>query len=245
MLKLTLTPKQLEKKFRDAVLAPYLKAYSKKKGEDPVLTPDDVFSVTIDSDGQTKLKELDDMYIYSAADTLRGCVGDVDIDVYLKKDRPPPPKKEPPPPKPKEEEDKPKREEKLPVGARVEIHGLTSAAGSALNGLHGHIETWHEGNGRYDVKLEQDERVVSCKPANVSLTAHSERSAGESPDRNRRPSTPALKHWPFRPPGLGALGTTTAQSRTCTRGDLLESGNGNAQGRRELRDHASRRDAKN
>ena len=67
---------------------------------------------------------------------------------------------------------KPKREEKLPVGARVEIFGLTSAAGMGLNGLHGHVDAWHEDKGRYDVKLEGDERIVCAKPENVSLVTH-------------------------------------------------------------------------
>ena len=55
MLKLTLTPKMLQKPFREAVVAPFLKAFSKKRNEARVLTPDDVYQVTIDSDGQTKL----------------------------------------------------------------------------------------------------------------------------------------------------------------------------------------------
>ena len=44
---------------REAVIAPFLKAYSKKKGEDPPLGPEDVYGVTVDSEGQTKLKELE------------------------------------------------------------------------------------------------------------------------------------------------------------------------------------------
>lgn len=175
MLKLTLTPKQLQKPFKDAVLAPYLKAYSKKRGEDPPLGPDDVFQVTIDSEGQKKLKTLDNIYIDSAEYCLRDCNGEIDIDVYLKRDQPPP--------KPREKwltgdndkkaevEDVPKGE-RLPDGARVEIFGLTSEAGRALNGLHGHVECWHANKGRYDVKVEGEERIVSAKHSNVRLTTH-------------------------------------------------------------------------
>ena len=175
MLKLTLTPKMLQKPFREAVVAPFLKAFSKKRNEARVLTPDDVYQVTIDSDGQKKLKVVDDIYIYSAADALKGCVGEVDIDVYLKRDRPPPPPKPESPKRDKSAVDdgEPKRTEKLPEGARVEIYGLTSAAGAQLNGLHGHIEKWHENKGRYDVKIEGEaDRIVSAKAANVRMVGH-------------------------------------------------------------------------
>ena len=64
MLKLTLSEKQMEKPFAEAVLKPFLKAYSKKKGEEKGVG--DVAQVTVDSDGQTELKVLNDIHIFSA-----------------------------------------------------------------------------------------------------------------------------------------------------------------------------------
>lgn len=66
MLKLTLTPQQMEKPFSDAVLKPFLKAYSKKKGLQTEVDVKQVAKVTVDSDGQTQLEVLNDIYIYSA-----------------------------------------------------------------------------------------------------------------------------------------------------------------------------------
>ena len=54
MLKLTLSDKQMEKPFAEAILKPFLKAYSNKKGEEKGVS--DVAQVTVDSDGQTSLK---------------------------------------------------------------------------------------------------------------------------------------------------------------------------------------------
>lgn len=160
MLKLTLSPKQMAKPFADAILKPFLKAYSKKKGGNEV-TVDDVAQVTVDSDGQTALAVLNDIHIFSAEQCLKKLEGAVDVDVYLKGD--PPPK--PPPPKPK-------APDRLPKDARVVIHGLTSAAGQQLNGLEGKLTGFNEAKERYDVTLE-DGRVVSCKVDNlIDLGAH-------------------------------------------------------------------------
>ena len=49
-LKLSLTPKFMAKPLSDAVLAPFLKAYSKKMGVDPVLTPADIESVELEEE---------------------------------------------------------------------------------------------------------------------------------------------------------------------------------------------------
>ena len=59
-LKLTLTAKQLEKPFSDAVLKPFLAAYSKKQVPpiEPALSADSVAQVTVDSEGQKQLSEI-------------------------------------------------------------------------------------------------------------------------------------------------------------------------------------------
>lgn len=106
---------------------------------------------------------------------LRDCVGEIDVDIYLKRDRPPPKAKHEPGwltgDSGRKAEKPPEGGEKLPTGARVEIYGLTSEAGSALNGLHGHIGGWDGTKGRYDVQLEIEDKTVSCKPANVKRTS--------------------------------------------------------------------------
>ena len=58
ILKLTLTPKQLQKPFAEAVLNPFLKAYS-KRADPPIEPPLDVShvrQVTVDSDSQRSLQ---------------------------------------------------------------------------------------------------------------------------------------------------------------------------------------------
>ena len=60
----------------------------------------------------------------------------------------------------------------LPEGARVEVRHLISQAGFAMNGQHGHVERWHTATGRYDIRLEQIDRLVSCRPDNVRLVTH-------------------------------------------------------------------------
>ena len=68
---------------------------------------------------------------------------------------------------------KPKEADRLPKDARVLIHGLTSAAGGQLNGLEGKTCGFHADSGRYDVRLEVDERIVSVKQANlIDLGTH-------------------------------------------------------------------------
>ena len=65
-----------------------------------------------------------------------------------------------------------------PDNTRVEIHGLTSEAGSVLNGLTGRVKCWSAHKLRYDVAIEegptQRERqvevgkIVCAKKANLS-----------------------------------------------------------------------------
>lgn len=164
-LKLTLTPKQMQKPFVDAVLRPYLKAYSKKKGIAEVDVKE-VAQVTVDSEGQTQLQVLGDIHIFSAEQCLKGLEGDVDVEVHLKKDKPKAPQ-------PKEA---PKGPPKLPKDARVVIHGLTSKAGEALNGLRGRVQFFHDNKGRYDVLVDEgtrEERIVSVKVDNlIDIGAH-------------------------------------------------------------------------
>ena len=154
ILKLTITDKQMQKAFADAILKPFLKAYSKRKGGDEV-TVQDVSQVTVDSDGQTSLKVLNDIHIFSAEQCLKGLEGIVDVDVYLKGDDMP----KPPAPKPK-------APPRLPKDSRVIIHGLTSAAGERLNGQEGKLSGFNEAKGRYMVTLE-DGQVVSCRMENL------------------------------------------------------------------------------
>jgi len=154
MLKLTLSEKQMTKPFAEAILKPFLKAYSKKKGGDEV-SVQDVGQVTVDSDGQTELKVLNDIHIFSAEQCLKGLEGNVDVDVYLKGDDMP---TAPPP--------KPKAPTRMPRDTRVVIHGLSSAAGSKLNGMEGKLSGFNDAKERYDVTLE-DGRVVSCKADNL------------------------------------------------------------------------------
>lgn len=74
ILKLTLTAKQMEKPFAEAILRPFLKAYSKKKGLEKEIDVKEVAQVTVDSDGQTQLEVLHDIYIYSAAQERSTCL---------------------------------------------------------------------------------------------------------------------------------------------------------------------------
>lgn len=57
VLKLSLTPKFMTRSLADAVLTPYLKAFSKKVGADPALTPADLESVELQ--GQMTLPVTD------------------------------------------------------------------------------------------------------------------------------------------------------------------------------------------
>jgi len=164
MLKLTVSPKQLQKPFADAVLKPFLKAYSKKVDPpiEPPLDTSSIRQVTIDSDGQRSLQVMNDIHIYSAAAVLENLEGDVDVDVFLKSEEDLAPKEAPkeaaPPP--------------LPKDARVLIHGLNSEAGKAMNGLKGRVTGYNAGKGRYDVTVESKKcdhygKVVSCRAFNL------------------------------------------------------------------------------
>ena len=154
MLKLTLSEKQMSKPLAEAIIKPFLKAYSKKKGGAEV-TVKDVSQVTVDSDGQTSLKVLNDIHIFSAEQCFKGLEGNIDVDIRLKGDD------MPTPPAPK-----PVASTRLPKDARVLIHGLTSAAGEQLNGLEGRLSGFHEPNERYEVTLE-DGKVVSVRAENL------------------------------------------------------------------------------
>lgn len=166
MLKLTLSRKQMEKPFAEAILRPFLKAYSKKKGLKHAVGVDQVQKVTVDSDEQTALKVLQDIHIFSVDGVLRGLKGDIDVDIYLKGDKdlevhapPPPPRPPTPPPAPA----------KLAIDAEVEIFGLESEAGSKLNGLKGKVVKFHEDKGRYDVAIDGEDRTCSVKPLNLRV----------------------------------------------------------------------------
>jgi len=122
MLKLTLTAKQMKKPLADAVLRPFLKAYSKKAEPpiDPPLDISNVRKVTLDSDSLRSLQVLNDVHIYSTEAVLEKMRGDIDFEVFLKD--------------PKAEEAKPAapaapKVPVLPMDARVEIDGLSSAGG--------------------------------------------------------------------------------------------------------------------
>jgi len=154
MLKLTLSEKQMAKPFAEAILKPFLKAYSKKKGGAEV-TVKDVSQVTVDSDGQTSLKVLNDIHIFSAEQCFEGLEGNIDVDIRLKGDDMP---SKPAP--------KPVASTRLPKDARVLIHGLTSAAGEQLNGLEGRLSGFHEPKERYQVTLK-DGKVVSVRAENL------------------------------------------------------------------------------
>jgi hypothetical protein len=155
-LKLTLSAKQQAKPFADAVVKPFLKAYSKKKGFDGVVEIKDVAQITVDSDSQTELQVLTDIQIFSAEAILKGSRGDIEVEIQLKD-----PSKAPKPPPPK-----PKSTNVLPRDARVIIHGLTSSAGQELNGMEGRTCGYHEDKGRYEVKLA-DGRIVSARMDNL------------------------------------------------------------------------------
>ena len=157
ILKLTLTEKQLDKPFAEAILRPFLRAFGKKRGmSEAEVDVKRVARVTVDSDAHTELQEVKEIHIFSAAHVLKGCRGDIDIEIYLKRDLPPPP-----PPTAK-----PKATDRLPKDARVCVHGLMSEAGQKLNGEEGRLSGFDEAKGRYDVTL-QDGRVISAKPENL------------------------------------------------------------------------------
>jgi len=156
MLKLTLSAKQMQKPIAEAIVRPFLKAYSKKKGLEKEVDVKDVAQVTVDSDGQTQLQVLNDIHIYTAAQCLEKLRGDVDFDVYLKRDAPP-----------ASAPATPKKPATLPKDTRVLIHGLTSRAGESLNGSEGRLTGFNPSTGRYEVTLKNDGRVVSCKMENV------------------------------------------------------------------------------
>lgn len=83
-LKLTLTEKQMRKTVADAVIKPFLKAYSKKVGSEVGIA--EVRQVTIDSDGQRELQVLTDIHIFTTEQALRKLEGDIDIEILLKGD---------------------------------------------------------------------------------------------------------------------------------------------------------------
>ena len=117
-LKLTLSAKQMAKSFEKAVLVPFFKAYSKKKGfEYPPLVRD-VAQILIDSEGQREMQELKDVN-FPAEQCLKGLQGSIEVVINLKD-----PTKAPKPPPPKE-----KSAALLPKDARVLIHNLASQAG--------------------------------------------------------------------------------------------------------------------
>lgn len=154
-LKLTLSASQLAKPFSDSVLKPFLKAYAKKKELKPIDIKE-VAQVTIDSDSHTEIQILKDIHIFSAEQCLKGAEGDIDIEVKLKGDD------RPVAPAPK------KKVERLPMNARVLVHGLTSRASEALNGVKGKVTGLDESKepARYSVTLE-DGKVLSVRMANL------------------------------------------------------------------------------
>jgi hypothetical protein len=190
MLKLTLTAKQLKKPFKDGVLKPFLKAYSKKKGIEPAVDVSRVSQVTVDSDGQRALKSLTDIHIFPSEEVFKGLRGDIDVDIFLKtdeqlrkeeeqrkaaeelakaakeaKNKPPEPPPPPPPPPPQAAP----KAERLPTGGRVEISGLTSDEGKNWNGWYGRIKGYNEEKGRYDVEIggEDLDKVMSLHRKNL------------------------------------------------------------------------------
>ena len=160
VLKLSLTAKQMGKPFADALLKPFLKAYSKKKGLDKVVETKDVAQIVVDSEGQTKMEEIKDLH-FPAEECLKMCGEDIEIEVRLKD----------PTKAPKAPEKKSSSETRLPKDARVLIHGLTSQAGQGLNGLEGRVTGLNEAKQRYDVTLT-DGRVVSAKMENLIDLKH-------------------------------------------------------------------------
>jgi hypothetical protein len=160
-LKLTLTTAQLRRPFAVAILRPFLKAYSKKKGLEEVDVKE-VAQVTVDSDGQTQLQVLSDIHIFSAQQCLEKLTGDIDIDVFLKADMPSlPPAPQPP------------KQVRLPKDSRVMIQGLVSHAGAPLNGSEGRVTGFNAASERYDVTLKDDGKVVSCRMENlIDLAQH-------------------------------------------------------------------------
>ena len=127
-LKPTLSAKQKAKPFADAVVKPFLKAYSKKKGFEGVVEVKDVAQITVDSDSQTELQVLKDIQIFSAEAVPAGRRhGDIEVEIQLKD-----PSKAPKPPPPK-----PKVKDVLPRDARVLIHGLPQQQGRSSTGWRG------------------------------------------------------------------------------------------------------------
>ena len=156
-LKLTLSAKQMQKKFSKAVLAPFLKAYCKKQGIDE-LPLSEVAQVTVDSESHTKLQVLTEIHIFSAEQCLKGAEGDIDIEVHLFDGHVKAPERK-----------KEKAVEALPMNTRVIVSGLTSFSGRELNGRQGRLTSYDESKERYGVTL-QAERGEPSKVVSVHLT---------------------------------------------------------------------------
>lgn len=154
-LKLTLNAKMLKKPLVNSVLAPFLKAYSKKMELDPPVGTDRLQSVHVEQD---RLVEWD----IPASVVLKA--NDItDIQVALKTAKQATDKDE------DEAAAEPPPGQKLVVGQWVEVHGLTSEAGQALNGLGGKVKEFHLEKQRYDVALDGEGRVISVRFENLKI----------------------------------------------------------------------------
>jgi len=70
--------------------------------------------------------------------------------------------------KPPDNSEKEFEKDGLRTGMLVEIHGLQSAAGQALNGKTGIIESYDHAKGRWRVLVKDRDKVVSLKPQNLN-----------------------------------------------------------------------------
>ena len=59
----------------------------------------------------------------------------------------------------------------LALGARVRVEGLTSAAGSGMNGKEGVLVEWKADKERWEVRLDGADGTVNVKAANLVVTA--------------------------------------------------------------------------
>lgn len=170
-LKLTLTSKLQKKPFKEAVLIPFLKAYSSRKGLlDAPKTLDDIQSVHVDQEYLTDLS--------LAANVVMLGRGVRDVEVFLKDPEAEARKARQKAAEKAEEERLAKEAEDLKdvleVGARVEMHDLASDRVKELNGRTARLVEWVEEKKRWLVKLndaDDDDFLVSIKPANLRRPA--------------------------------------------------------------------------
>ena len=232
-LKLTLTAKQLDRPFDTAVIAPFLKAYSKKVGALEPVTLAQVSVVRVDDEqiGDLSLASSVVLLVSEVVETeiflktpavtqeslaanpfgavgggvsgAQAAAGTVDFDGDERSAIE----------KLKDERRARRKaegeaESGLSLGDRVTVDGLTSETGRAINGEAGTLVRFVAESGRWEVRLDsQSERTFNLKSENLSQIVRFKESFNMKADAAAPPPAPAA------PPPAAAEGPPSAPFR--------------------------------